>query len=271
MKRVILPLLYLWSVGACSGGSPAEPGEGQQSPNLHQTAGGCACAAGPGGATEISLECFCAEFPGACPSYDEAKQWSHPGVEHWGGCFDESRWWVTEQTGCGKLVVAMAPGLGGWAYTYDETTHELIGAQISNDVPFGSCEMGVYSAGDSSRCDNGTVCSLCDDSGSTCAPACSLELMSETWGVPRYDDEISGYDCGLPEPGQALPELRTGCGRAKVVTALGTNTYSADTHELLAVENDGAECRGSWGDPGASCADETSCSLCDNSPNRCPR
>ena len=95
--------------------------------------------------------------------------------------------------------------------------------------------------------------------------------MRQTSGVPRYDDETSGYDCGVPEPGRVLPELRTGCGRAKIVTAFGTNTYSADTHELLAVENAAAECNGIWGALAASCADESSCSLCDNSPDRCPR
>ncbi len=263
MKRIILPILGLWLAGGCTANG-AKPDDEQRDALLPA---GCAC---PSEAEPISLECFRAELPGSSPSYDEVRQWSSPGA-HWGGCFDDSRWWVTEQTGCGKLVVAMAPVIGGWTYVYDEATHELIGAQIANDEPFGPCGTGSYSAGESPRCDEGTVCSLCDASGNTCAANCSLELLDQTRGLPRYEDEISGYDCSVLEPGRRLPEVHSGCGRIKVVTAYDTVTYSADTHALLAVENGSIECGGSWGDPGAVCADETSCSLCDNSPNRCPR
>jgi len=90
---------------------------------------------------------------------------------------------------------------------------------------------------------------------------CSIEAMQNTWGVPRYEDEAR-IDYGCLDPASGT-ELRVGCGKARFVNMWGTNTYSADTHELLAVENQGPACGGVWGDPGEPCAEETVCSLCD--------
>jgi hypothetical protein len=260
-----LSLLLIGLFAACGGTSQDVP----QEASALVTAGGCACPTNPGYPSPepdglISLDCFCAEFPGACLSYEKAKTS--------GRCFDDSRWWLMEKKGCGRLVITTGWGLGGNTLIYDEATHELVGAQASNDVDFGACGVHSYSAGVMDTCNEGTVCSLCDASGASCAPACSMQVLkSNGFGAPVYDmSKGSLYDCQGVEPGYRLPERHEGCGRIAVVTNFGTTSFTSDTHEPLFASFPGVvECEGKWGDPAQPCADETVCSLCEGDPNVC--
>jgi len=255
MRRKLVSLVLV-AFFAAGGGTSCSSGT--------ETAGACSCSAKPGSELRTSLDCLCAEFPAACATYDKVRASAD--------CSDDSRWWLMEQTGCGRIIVSTGWGEGGNTWVYDGVTHQLIGAQISSDIGFGSCNVSSYAAGNIDPCDEGTVCSLCDASGASCAPACSIQLLKNNGlGAPQYTlgpDEF--YDCPAPEQGARRPEVHRGCGKVTVIEGSMTTVFAADSHEPLAVSYDGMdECSGKWGDPGAPCADETICSLCAGAPDVC--
>jgi hypothetical protein len=264
VKRNLFSLLLIGLFAACGGTSPVG---GAEISGAKVTAGGCSCSAEPNQEPHISLDCYCAEFPGACLTYEQAK------VS--GRCFDDSRWWLMEQTGCGRLVISTGWGIGSNTLVYDQVTHEMIGARAGSDVGFGVCNTFGYSAGNVDGCSEGTVCSLCDRSGASCAPACSIEVMkSNGLGAPQYSLTGPGSlynDCQDIEPGRRHPEVHKGCGKVTIITSdNATETFTSDTHEpLTATFPGGGECNGHWGEAVEACADETVCSLCAGAPNVC--
>jgi hypothetical protein len=178
-----------------------------------------------------------------------------------------------EHTGCGHRTISTGWGIGGGELVYDEVSHKLVGASVFSDEGFGACGASAYTAGDTSPCNEGTVCSLCDPSGASCAPACSIQvLMSNGYELEKYDQLIGPdqlYDCQGPDSGPR-PELHRGCGRVTLVTSFGSHAFAADTHEPLAVSIAGEEsCNGQWGTAGAPCTDEMVCSMCSGDPNVC--
>src|SRR6185369_4024497 len=240
----------------CSGG---------EAPREQNVPTGGACPAE--GPLEIPLDAWCAN--GGCSSYEEAKQHRDASgtVDL---CFDDSRWWYAEQRGCGRIEVSH--GLGGSRrWVYDETSLQLVGFTSSDDVPFGPCNTGTYRAGAVEHCSEGTVCSLCDDSGKMCAPACSLEVLAKAWlGLPDYMVTAETYDCRVAKFA-AQPELHLGCGRARVIGPDGAETsFTLGAHTVLSVSQPGdPSCPQGWGEPQADCDNETVCSLCQDDPNAC--
>jgi len=163
----------------------------------------------------------------------------------------------------------------GWGgsrrWVYDETSLQLVGFTSSDDVPFGPCNTGTYRAGAVEHCSEGTVCSLCDDSGKMCAPACSLEVLAKAWlGLPDYMVTAETYDCRVAKFA-AQPELHLGCGRARVIGPDGAETsFTLGAHTVLSVSQPGdPSCPQGWGEPQADCDNETVCSLCQDDPNAC--
>lgn len=272
MKRAIPAFLSLALLGGCLGEPDAvEQEHADTQPPLLNSVGGCACPAS--GVAELTLDCYCAEFPGGCPSYDELKATvTRDASGAYPRCFDDSRWWLMEQTGCGRLEISTGWGLGGGTWTYDATTHELIGVQTFSDIGFASCQTFMYRAGVVGTCDEGDVCSLCDASLGECTPACSMELRRkngageltyDSWARPRPDCE--GLDAGA-----ARPALRLGCGRVSVVADFGSATFEIGTHEPVRFDTPGdSQCPDGWGEPPAACNDETVCSLCEGDANEC--
>lgn len=269
MKSTFVPIICLGLASACTPPDIDDAGGEQQT---RVTAGGCACPAS-GQVASISLDCYCAEFPDACPSYDEATARDASGAVDL--CLDDSRWWRMEQEGCGRLTISTGWGTGGGAWSYDARTHQLIGVRGFSDVAFGPCQTEVYEGGSVDTCTEGTVCSLCSDAGQVCADACSLEVRANNGlGLPTYETyeppSDALFDCQSLTETQQRPALHLGCGHVSVVTSFGTNTFKFGTHEVLRATSVGdKECPNGWGEPASVCADETVCSLCQGDPDVC--
>lgn len=249
--------LALWS---CSGATDRSEGV---------MAAGCTCNSGAMGATELSLDCFCAEFPSSCASYEEAKASVTTGAQESDLCAEGAPWTMMEHTGCGKVTIFSNGGYGGGDRVYDAETHELVAASLYSDIGFGSCDTFGYRAGSPEPCSEGTVCSLCDSTGQSCAPACSITLLERMGRLPTYgaDEGMLYPDC--PDD-SSQPLLRLGCGRVSVVSPFGSvETFTAGDHVALRVQNSADECPLGWGAPLETCAEEVTCSLCANSPERC--
>lgn len=129
------------------------------------TAGGCECPTDSAEA-KLTLDCFCAEFPDACPSYEEAKSRLFdcaPGYAVSG---------PTESSGCGQRTVSNDHLFSSSSSTYDDASLQLVGARVFSDVPYGPCAdngVYIYSVGETT-CDTATTCSLCEGDPSYCSP-----------------------------------------------------------------------------------------------------
>lgn len=279
MQQVSRALAALLLVGACSSGTSdaaktqgSQPSaEGSQQHGLapeQETAGGCACPAQWDAPAEISLACFCAEFPAGCPSYDELKSPTTPLAGP--RCTDDSSWPMTEQVGCGQLTLSVAGPYGGETYVYDEPTHTLIGAATSSDAAYGACRTSAYRAGVQPTCTEGKVCSACDSSGKACLPACTMDALSHLmpFGVPHLVNEpldCSGLDTA------SRPLLTTGCGRIILSDTLGVATFEATSHQPVGMvyADSAGFCGGHWGEAPVACAEQTTCTPCAGAPNSC--
>jgi hypothetical protein len=295
MKRLVGPLVGLWLVVGCggvaAGPAPAKPGgqadqvdqanqadqvdqadQGHGLPRDVKTAGGCACPAEWGAAAEVSIDCFCAEFPSACPSYDDLKTPTTPPDGLHSQCVDDSSWGITEQVGCGRLTISQAGTYGGWTYVYDEQTHELIGAATSTDFGHGACGASTYYGGVRATCSEGVACSVCDTTREACVPACSMEALRHHlfFGFPQL--AIKLRDCSGVDPA-LRPLVTTGCGRITVTEGSGSSTFDATSYQAVAMvtSNTDGFCGGHWGEAPAACAEQSTCSLCEGAPNACGR
>ena len=254
---------------ACGSGAPEEKKQ------VPVTAGGCACpdpAARSDGTLPVaalSLDCYCAEFPNRCPDYEQAKAGLlAPASPSEDVCADSLGYTVTEQQGCGKIVISVGGAFGGHTLVYDEQTHALVGAKMYGDAEYGACNRHGYVAGESASCQDGRVCFLCE-SPDACEQMCSTELLTKYGGVRAYEPSSRALqECG--DDSSPRPELHVGCGVVRVVGSSGSQTYALGTHELrhatFAVD---AQCPDGWGEATAACADETVCSLCRDDPHVC--
>lgn len=212
------------------------------------------------------MECFCAAFPDACPTYEAAKQaFRYRALEERDRCHGAAPWEVAERIGCGRRIFQRGPSFADTVLHYDEESLELVGAYTYNDTGFGPCGAYAYSAGNVSVCSEGSVCSLCEES---CWPRCSLEdFDGRHGGRPTYGDwERAALErCPFLKEGEPLPTLITGCGRVTVRSHYGEATFSEVALDLLSLRwSSGEECGGQWGDAPPPCEDETLCLLCED-------
>lgn len=236
--------------GTSAGGAAGSSGRGELAP-------GCACSGELGVST--SLECYCQA--NLCPSYDEIMEG------------DASCGNATRHEGCGKITFRDGVWYSSRTYVYDAITLELIGARISNDVPFGPCAAGTYRAGDSGDCTEGMLCDHCDAGApDSCAEACSADALAVLGSPLGYEDVIQLRSCGA---GTSKPELRVGCGS---ITRLSDSApgwlyhFDAETHSLLGrmppFQLLAPPCD-SFGVAPPECPDATPCSLCIGDANAC--
>lgn len=236
--------------------------------------GSCACDAEEGEA-RVPLECFCEGFPEMCPSYEASKALLRYGERadvDW--CDRDRGWIITERIGCGRRVLTLNGGFSGASFVYDDETLELLAVSSGSDTPFGPCGAYTYEAGEASPCDEGTLCSLCDEDPATCVPACSIMAWGHRLGGGLdYETLVEvRFGCGDVADSGNRAMLRRGCGFATVHLPDGAVLSYADaTHDPVSVQLDDAtgECGGVWGQPPPPCDEETVCTLCEGAEDAC--
>jgi hypothetical protein len=122
--------------------------------------GGCPChPSDNSGPTRLTLECFREEFQ-VYRAYEHAITNAY--------CPERGMATIV-WSGCGKRLVALQGGVSGKSFVYD-ATGALIGARITQDIAFGSCNNWGYVAGDVAPCDDAVSCSPCAGSVTPCEP-----------------------------------------------------------------------------------------------------
>lgn len=114
----------------------------------------------------VSLECACNlagckphDHPAQLPSFDCARANQSPTF------FDPSLSYFAR--GCGLVAIMTSHSTGGTALVFRESDHELVGAAVSDDTPWGICRSPEYMTAnvDLSQCPDYTICSPCPPGG----------------------------------------------------------------------------------------------------------
>lgn len=105
----------------------------------------------------LSLSDYCAQFE--CPK--------DPASVPVGTCSEPHA--ATLREGCGFVAVHSFIGLSSATYYFD-TAGTLVGAQVTNDVPFGQCHVPSYDGGEIPElCATARECDLCEGGGAGAA------------------------------------------------------------------------------------------------------
>lgn len=213
-------------------------------------------------AAAVTLDCF-GPAGGACA----------PTLEPWTERPELRPWVLTRHDGCGRSTFSFS---GSSSCTYESSSSRLIGAAVSNDAGVGPCRVGRVGAGAQDTCREGRLCSLSGGDAS-CTEACSLDAL----GKLRHASSFGALT--EPQPFAEVARLqacdanvdlrlRRGCGALWLELGGTSRRYDASSLEPTGVSYVSTAlptCGGLWGDAGAPCRDEVSCSLCDDAADVC--
>src|SRR5688572_3065005 len=122
MGRWIMAVLLGVALGGCSS-------EGEEPDGIDEPVTGCDCSSANDRSVDVSLDCLCNIHD--CPSVEEVLQVKDCTTAPYGRMSSD----------CGVIRVQWGASHSVASYVYEAETHELLAASVTEENPWGSCNV----------------------------------------------------------------------------------------------------------------------------------